>query len=129
MRARNPRRSRAIAIASGVLAFLAATVSGGGTAAAGAACASGTFCIYRQADYCCTAFQITPAPSGTCQTLSTSYWSYINKRSIEGYFYSTTNCTAGSVRAVNHGSQANIGFGARSFKHACVSCRTAHGSG
>jgi hypothetical protein len=117
-----------MAIASGVSVFLAATMAGGGTATA-AACSSGIFCIYRQPNYCCSALQITPMPSGTCQELASTYWSYINNRSIEGYFYSTRNCTSGSVKAVTNNSRANIGFGAKSFKHACVSCRTAAGSG
>ncbi|MED7930438.1 peptidase inhibitor family I36 protein [Nonomuraea sp. LP-02] len=116
------RAIKAVAIVTSVLVAFGAFLAGS-PASAAPACGSGTFCIYKKANYEGWPFQITRSPSGTCETLGNPFLSFINNSTIEGYFYSSTSCS-GSARAVQSGGRGNIGFSARSFKHACVSCRT-----
>ncbi|MQA77020.1 MAG: hypothetical protein GEV10_00820 [Streptosporangiales bacterium] len=125
------RRRRLPSLAAAILAVLtsaslASPASAAPTPATESAqagtCAAGDFCIWRYRNYTGTIGVIIDQPNGSCPW-KLDKQSYINNTGIEGYFYSGANCT-GRVKPVTHNSRGNIGFVARSFKHACVSCRT-----
>ena len=92
-------------------------------AAPAGTCGTARFCTWTDVDFYGTRYTIPNYGNGTCMT-GNGYTarSYINNSSIEGYFYSNTGCS-GLARAVTRGSSSrNIGFTARSFSFACVSC-------
>lgn len=90
-----------------------------------AACASGSNCWWRDANFSGggVSWRHTSAPGcypvGPVGARVRSY-SFFGGQ--EGYFYPSTNCT-GSGRPVLYNSEsADLGFDAYSFRSACVSC-------
>lgn len=87
-------------------------------------CGGTYICVYTGVNYGGSVKDMLERPNGTCDKFAGTYLSYKSvSANYEGYFYSGSNCT-GSAKAAPRHSGGNMGFIARSFKHACVSCRT-----
>ncbi|GAA0947052.1 peptidase inhibitor family I36 protein [Pseudonocardia zijingensis] len=89
-------------------------------------CPDGSFCTWEEAGYIGEPQTYRDLADG-CHELTPDERqtrSYMNKGSgLEGYFHSEPGC-AGDTRAVLSTSEStDIGFTARSFEVACVSCR------
>ncbi|GLZ35726.1 hypothetical protein Lesp02_79130 [Lentzea sp. NBRC 105346] len=87
---------------------------------------NGIQCWFYQRNYVDQAtYTFVEYPSGYCEENLVfergGIRSYMNKSNNEGYWYSNTNCT-GSRHAMKYYSNDNIGFEARSFRAACISC-------
>lgn len=92
--------------------------------AAPAPCGAGLNCWWSNTGY--TGHQITwrgqSAPGSCAATPGHQIRSYAFYGGQEGYFYPSTNCTGPSRPALYNTESSDLGFIARSFKAACVSC-------
>ena len=120
------RRAVAAAVALSLSTLSAGSASAapteGAAVAAAGTCSSGRFCTWTQVDYYGTKYTIPDYGNNVCMTGGNySARSYINNSGIQGYFYANSGCT-GRARAITRGSSRDIGFTARSFFFACVTC-------
>jgi len=90
--------------------------------AAAGTCGTTQFCTWSLKDFYGTKYAIPDHGNGVCMT-GNNYQarSYINNTGIQGYFYANAGCS-GRSRGISKGRNADIGFTARSFLFACVTC-------
>ncbi|MEE1930122.1 peptidase inhibitor family I36 protein [Streptomyces sp. TRM 70351] len=116
----------AAAGASVVLVVGTATPAAWSAPTAAAPCAQGNYCWWSGTDFGGRAVAYNgDLEWGACYTTAHvgSVRSYAHYHRQEGYFHANGDCTGRSRAVLGFTENRNIGFDARSFRAACVSCR------